>query len=88
MEPANKITTNQPQAAMQMSIMNPAPGNNAQNHQAHHHAKRIRGGGAVGECFSGLMNCLKSCITCGNSECCNFCGSCAGIICCPCEMCC
>ncbi|KAG6376892.1 hypothetical protein JVT61DRAFT_920 [Boletus reticuloceps] len=43
MEPTNKTTINQPQAAIQMSITNPAPTN---NHQEHHHAKRLRGGGA------------------------------------------
>ncbi|KAH0826141.1 hypothetical protein J3R83DRAFT_5554, partial [Lanmaoa asiatica] len=42
MEPTNKTTINQPQAAIQMSVTNPAP---AHTHQEHH-AKRIRGGGA------------------------------------------
>ncbi|KAG6328898.1 hypothetical protein ID866_10191, partial [Astraeus odoratus] len=47
MEPTNKAMTSQPQAAMEMSVTNPAPANNTQNHHEHHHAKRIRGGGAA-----------------------------------------
>ncbi|KAF9240265.1 hypothetical protein BU15DRAFT_61589 [Melanogaster broomeanus] len=71
MEPTNKTTTNQPQAAMQMSAMNPAPVNNAQNHQEHHHAKRIRGGGAGKECFMAALECFL-CFECckGCCECC------------------
>ncbi|KAF8840777.1 hypothetical protein BDN67DRAFT_968085 [Paxillus ammoniavirescens] len=83
MEPTNKTTTNQPQAAMQMSVVNPAPGNNAQSHQEHNHAKRIRGGGVAKDCFLGALECFLC------FECCKgCCECCADIICCPCEMCC
>ncbi|KIJ08602.1 hypothetical protein PAXINDRAFT_18284 [Paxillus involutus ATCC 200175] len=44
MELTNKITTTQPQATIQMSVVNPAPENDAQNPQEINHAKRIRGG--------------------------------------------
>ncbi|KAI6030424.1 hypothetical protein F5J12DRAFT_800264 [Pisolithus orientalis] len=82
MEPTNKATTNQPQAAMQMSVVNPAPANNTQNHEQHH-AKRIRGGGAAKDCFLGAIECFIC------FECCKgICECCADIICCPCEMCC
>ncbi|KIJ17590.1 hypothetical protein PAXINDRAFT_72185 [Paxillus involutus ATCC 200175] len=69
MEPTNKTTTNQPQAAMQMSVVNPTPGNNAQNHQEHHHAKRIRGGGAAKDCFLGALECFL-CFGCPCEMCC------------------
>ncbi|KAI6139382.1 hypothetical protein BKA82DRAFT_999964 [Pisolithus tinctorius] len=82
MEPTNKATTNQPQAAMQMSVVNPAPANNTQNHEQHH-AKRIRGGGAAKDCFLAAIECFIC------FECCKgICECCGDIICCPCEMCC
>ncbi|KAG8214394.1 hypothetical protein J3R82DRAFT_9387 [Butyriboletus roseoflavus] len=80
MEPTNKTTVNQPQAAIQMSATNPAP---AHNHQEHHHAKRLRGGGAGKDCFLAALECFLC------FECCKACCDCAAdIICCPCEMCC
>ncbi|KAH7915445.1 hypothetical protein BJ138DRAFT_1109659 [Hygrophoropsis aurantiaca] len=57
MEPTTKTTTNQPQAAMQMSVVSPAPANNAQNHQEHK-ASRLRGGGAAKDCFLGALECF------------------------------
>ncbi|KAG2146828.1 hypothetical protein DEU56DRAFT_978679 [Suillus clintonianus] len=57
MESTAKATTNQPQAAIQMSVVNPAPANNNQNHQEHH-AKRLRGGGAAKDCFIGALECF------------------------------
>ncbi|KAF8553038.1 hypothetical protein OG21DRAFT_1510767 [Imleria badia] len=79
MEPTNKTTVNQPQAATQMSVMNPAPANNHQEH----HAKRLRGGGAGKDCLLGALECFLC------FECCKECCECgADIICCPCEMCC
>ncbi|KAL4064337.1 hypothetical protein J3A83DRAFT_4373864 [Scleroderma citrinum] len=58
MEPTNKATINQPQAAMEMSITNPAPVNNVQNNHEHHHAARIRGGGAAKDFFLGALECF------------------------------
>ncbi|KAG1818738.1 uncharacterized protein BJ212DRAFT_1347313 [Suillus subaureus] len=82
MESTAKATTNQPQAAIQMSVVSPAPVNNSQNHQEHH-AKRLRGGGAAKDCFLGALECFLC------FECCKDCCECwADIICCPCEMCC
>lgn len=82
MESTAKATTNQPQAAVQMSVVSPAPANKSQNHQEHH-AKRLRGGGAAKDCFIGALECFLC------FECCKDCCECwADIICCPCEMCC
>ncbi|KAF8839828.1 hypothetical protein BDN67DRAFT_1011990 [Paxillus ammoniavirescens] len=44
MEPTNKITTTQPQATIQMSVVNTSPENNAQKPKEINHAKHIRGG--------------------------------------------
>ncbi|KAI6016223.1 hypothetical protein EDC04DRAFT_2577640 [Pisolithus marmoratus] len=68
MEPTNKATTDQPQAAMQMSVMNPTPANGTQNHE-HHHAKRIRGGGVARDCFLGAVECFI-CFGCPCEMCC------------------
>ncbi|KAG1798079.1 uncharacterized protein HD556DRAFT_1352698 [Suillus plorans] len=82
MESTAKATTNQPQAAIQMNAVNPAPAKNSQSHQEHH-AKRLRGGGAAKDCFLGALECFLC------FECCKECCECgADIICCPCEMCC
>ncbi|KAN0074697.1 hypothetical protein V8E55_011746 [Tylopilus felleus] len=79
MEPTNKTTVNQPQAAIEMSVTNPAPANNNQQQ----HAKRIRGGGAGKDCLLAAIECFIC------FECCKGCCECfADIICCPCEMCC
>ncbi|KAI6151425.1 hypothetical protein EDD17DRAFT_1491372 [Pisolithus thermaeus] len=67
MEPTSKATTNQPQAAVQMSVMSPAPANNTQNHE--HHARRIRGGGAAKDCFLGAIECFI-CFGCPCEMCC------------------
>ncbi|KAG9315989.1 hypothetical protein JVU11DRAFT_3647 [Chiua virens] len=53
MEPTNKTTVDQPQAAIQMSVTNPAPVNNQQVH-----AKRLRGGGAGKDCLLGALECF------------------------------
>ncbi|KAF8125732.1 hypothetical protein EV363DRAFT_1175598 [Boletus edulis] len=66
MEPTNKTTINQPQAAIEMSITNPAPTN---NHQEHHHAKRLRGGGAGKDCFIAAIECFL-CFGCPCEMCC------------------
>ncbi|TFY80127.1 hypothetical protein EWM64_g3889 [Hericium alpestre] len=75
------VTAAQPQGAVQMNAMNPAPVNG--QHQHEHKAERIRGGGAAKDCFLGLVECFIC------FESCKFCCDCfADIICCPCEMCC
>ncbi|KAF8839827.1 hypothetical protein BDN67DRAFT_969465 [Paxillus ammoniavirescens] len=56
MESTNTTTTTQPQAAIQMNVVNPAPGN-AQNPQECNHVKRIRGGDGGDDC---LGECLSS----------------------------
>ncbi|PFH51242.1 hypothetical protein AMATHDRAFT_143113 [Amanita thiersii Skay4041] len=49
----------------------------------HQKASRVRGGGAAKDCFLGMI----ACFVC--FECCKGCCDCiAGIICCPCEVCC
>ncbi|KAG2748823.1 hypothetical protein P692DRAFT_20733828 [Suillus brevipes Sb2] len=68
MQSTTKATTNQPQAAIQMSVVNPAPANNNQNHQEHH-AKRLRGGGAAKDCFIGALECFL-CFGCPCEMCC------------------
>ncbi|KAG1780713.1 hypothetical protein EV702DRAFT_1177890 [Suillus placidus] len=68
MESTAKATTNQPQAAIQMSVVNPASANNNQNHQEHH-AKRLRGGGAGKDCLIGALECFL-CFGCPCEMCC------------------
>ncbi|KIM55244.1 hypothetical protein SCLCIDRAFT_135060 [Scleroderma citrinum Foug A] len=69
MEPTNKATINQPQAAMEMSVTSPVAANNAQNDHEHHHAKRIRGGGAAKDIFLGAIECFI-CFGCPCEMCC------------------
>ncbi|KAI0040050.1 hypothetical protein FA95DRAFT_1612108 [Auriscalpium vulgare] len=78
------LTAAQPQAAMQMNPITPAPVNSQQQAHGHEHkASRLRGGGAGRDCFLGLVECFLC------FECCKGCCECfADIICCPCEMCC
>ncbi|KAI9568545.1 hypothetical protein HD554DRAFT_2022167 [Boletus coccyginus] len=59
-------TVNQPQAAIQMSVTNPAPAN---NHQEQHHAKRLRGGGAGKDCLLACVSCFL-CFGCPCEMCC------------------
>ncbi|KAF8349550.1 hypothetical protein F5887DRAFT_500585 [Amanita rubescens] len=78
-----KASFNQPQAAVQMSVMNAPPAKIPQGECQHKKASRIRGGGAGKDCCLGLIGCFLC------FECCEGCCECAAdIVCCPCEMCC
>ncbi|KAI0064113.1 hypothetical protein BV25DRAFT_1782508, partial [Artomyces pyxidatus] len=67
----SQLNVAQPQAAVQMSVMNPAAPVNSQQqaHQEHEHkAHRIRGGGAGRDCFLGLVECFICFECCKVSE--------------------
>ncbi|KAA1469700.1 hypothetical protein DENSPDRAFT_773991 [Dentipellis sp. KUC8613] len=65
---AAHVTAAQPQGAVQMNVMNPAPVNSQQ--AAHEHKpQRLRGGGAGKDCFLGLVECFL-CFGCPCEMCC------------------